>query len=73
MRNFPESKNSDLYQYMIVKSWFKFAGQSVKEKQEERYANAINAYRELVDGYPNSKYLRDAEDYYCLLYTSRCV
>ncbi len=64
MRNFPESKNSDLYQYMIVKSWFKFAGESVKEKQEERYANAINAYRELVDGYPNSKYLRDAEEYY---------
>ncbi|OSZ79361.1 hypothetical protein CAP35_14205 [Chitinophagaceae bacterium IBVUCB1] len=64
MRNFPESANSDLYQFMTVKAWYKYAGESIKEKQEERYASAINAYRELVDGYPNSKYLRDAEAYY---------
>ncbi|MBL7684010.1 MAG: outer membrane protein assembly factor BamD [Flavipsychrobacter sp.] len=64
MRNFPESTRSDYYQYMTVKAWYRYAGQSIQEKQEERYATAINAYRELVDGYPNSKYLRDAEDYY---------
>lgn len=64
MRNFPESAQSDYYQYMTVKAWYKYAGESIKEKQEERYATAINAYRELVDGYPKSQYLRDAEEYY---------
>ncbi len=65
-RNYPESTNSDFYQYMIVRSFYKYAEESIKDKQEERYANAVNAYQELVDGYPNSKYLRDAEKYYTL-------
>ncbi len=66
MRNYPESAQSDYYQYMTVKAWYKYATESIPDKQEERYATAINAYRELVDGYPNSKYLRDAEKYYTL-------
>ena len=66
MRNFPESAKSDYYQYMVVRSWYKYANESIREKQEERYAAALNAYKELVDGYPNSKYLRDAEKYYTL-------
>ncbi|MBS1773517.1 MAG: outer membrane protein assembly factor BamD [Bacteroidetes bacterium] len=66
MREYPESTNSDFYQYMIVKSWYKLAMASYKEKQEERFANALSAYQELVDGYPKSKYLRDAEKYYTL-------
>lgn len=61
MRDYPESPNSDLYQFMIMKSMFKYAKGSYPEKQEERYANAINAYRELKDNYPQSKYLPDAE------------
>lgn len=66
MRDYPESASTDYYQYMIVKSWYLYAKSSVREKQEERYAVALNAYKELVDGYPKSKYLRDAEKYYTL-------
>ncbi len=61
IRNYPESPNSDLYQFMIVRSMFKFAKASIAEKQEERYANTISAYRELKDNYPKSQYLADAE------------
>ncbi len=61
IRSYPESPNSDLYQYMIVRSMFKFAKASIAEKQEERYANTISAYRELKDNYPKSQYLADAE------------
>jgi outer membrane protein assembly factor BamD len=66
MRNYPESVHSDYYLFMMERSWYKFAQASVTEKQEERYANAINAYRELVDGYPKSKYIQEAEKYYTL-------
>lgn len=66
MRNYPESTKSDFYQYMIVKSLYKYAYESVKEKQEERFANTLSAYQDLVDGYPKSSYLRDAEKYYTL-------
>lgn len=64
LHNYPESPNSDLYQYMIVKAMFKYAELSVTEKQEERYANTISAYRELVDTYPHTKYLPEAEKLY---------
>ena len=66
MRNYPESVHTDFYQYMIVKSWYKYATESYPDKQEERYATALNAYQELVDGYPKSSYIRDAEKYYTL-------
>jgi outer membrane protein assembly factor BamD len=61
IRDYPESVNGDLYHFMIVKSMYKYAKASVPEKQEERYANAISAYRELKDNYPQSKYLSEAE------------
>jgi outer membrane protein assembly factor BamD len=66
MRNYPESGKSDFYQYMIVKSLYKYAKESIKEKQEERFAGALNAYTELIEGYPKSSYIRDAEKYYTL-------
>jgi outer membrane protein assembly factor BamD len=64
MRNYPESVNTDLYEFMIMKAMYKYAKASVPEKQEERYASAINAYRELKDGYPQSKYIPDADKLY---------
>lgn len=64
--DFPMSTRMDEYQYMIVKANFKFAQASVKEKQEERYINVLSAYQELVDNYPQSKYIKDAEKYFSL-------
>jgi len=61
LRNYPESPSSDLYQFMIMKAMYKYASQSILEKQEERYANAISAYNELKDTYPQSKYLTEAD------------
>ncbi len=64
MRNYPESKNTDLYLYMIMKTQYKFAKVSVPEKQEERYAAALSAFRELKDAYPSSQYMGDAQKIY---------
>ena len=64
LRNYPESPNADLYQYMIVKSMCKFAKISIPEKQEERYANAISAYKDLKETYPQSTYIADADKLY---------
>ena len=64
LRNYPESPSADLYQYMILKSMCKYAKISIPEKQEERYSNAISAYKELKDTYPQSSYIADAEKLY---------
>lgn len=63
---FPFSKKMDEYQYMIVKSNYKFAKSSIREKQEERFVAVLSAYQELVDAYPQSKFIKDAEKYYSL-------
>lgn len=64
MQTYPESPSSDYYQYMIVKSLYKYAIASVAEKQEERFANTVSAFNDLKSSYPNSKYISDAEKYY---------
>lgn len=64
MRNYPDSKKADHYLYMIMKANYKYAKASVPAKQEERYATALSAYRELKDTYPQSPYLADAEKLY---------
>jgi outer membrane protein assembly factor BamD len=66
LRDYPESTNADRYQYMVVKAWYRYAKSSVADKQEERYATAVNAYMEMVDNYPKSSYLREAEKVYTI-------
>lgn len=64
MRNYPESTKMDEYLFMIMKANVKYAKASVEAKQEERYASAIGAYRELKDTYPQSPFLPEAEKLY---------
>ncbi len=61
---YPESKSLDYYQLMVIKSFYQYAKSSIKEKQEERYAEAVNAFSELKEYTPNSTYLKEAEKYY---------
>ncbi|HMJ47513.1 MAG TPA: outer membrane protein assembly factor BamD [Ferruginibacter sp.] len=63
MNNYPESLNGDEYKLMVVKSYYKYAKLSYIEKQVERYERVITEYLDFVDRYPESKFLKDAEDY----------
>jgi outer membrane protein assembly factor BamD len=47
-----------------VLAQFKLAQQSVPAKQMDRYTSTIDFYRELVDSYPGSQYLKEAERLY---------
>jgi outer membrane protein assembly factor BamD len=66
MAEYPDSHRLDEYQFMIVKSHYYYAKSSVATKQEERYVSVLNAYQELVDSYPKSKYLQEAEKFFTL-------
>jgi len=63
MFDYPESVYSDYYQYMMIQAYFYYAKNSRTEKQEERYAEVINACNELQQNYPNSIYLKEANNY----------
>jgi outer membrane protein assembly factor BamD len=63
INQYPESTNSDYYQFMIVKSWYEYAKTSIPEKQQERYAGTVAAFSDLKTSYPTSPYIKEAERY----------
>jgi outer membrane protein assembly factor BamD len=63
LNNYSESVKGEQYKLMVVKSYYKFAKLSVIEKQQERYEKVIIEYLDFADRYPESKLLKDAEQY----------
>ena len=60
---YPESHNGDEYMLMAVKSYYQFAKLSIYDKQEERYGKVTAEYFDFADRYPESKLLKEAENY----------
>jgi outer membrane protein assembly factor BamD len=63
INNYPESAKGDYYKLMVIKSYYKFAKNSIEEKQEERFEKVTTEYNDFVDRFPDSKYLKEAESY----------
>ncbi len=63
MNNYPESAKGESYKLMVVKSYYKYARMSIEEKQLERYEKVITEYQDFADRFPESKLLKDAEEY----------
>jgi outer membrane protein assembly factor BamD len=66
LNNYPESTSGDNYKLMVLSSYYKFAKMSVLDKQEERFEKVIMEYQDFLDRYPESKLLKEAEEYYTL-------
>lgn len=58
---FPETPRREEVQFLIVKSYYLLAKNSISSKQEERYGQTIDAYYNFIDKYPNSPFIKDAE------------
>lgn len=63
LNSYPESEKGDEYMLMSIKSFYQFAKLSVQNKQQERYQKVVSEYFDFVDRYPESKLLKQAEDY----------
>ncbi len=63
LNNYPESHKGDVYKLKTVKSWYRFAKMSFEDKQIERFEKVITEYQDFADRYPDSKLLKDAENY----------
>ena len=64
--NFPESEKGDEYKLMVIKSYFKFAELSIEEKKTERFEQVITECNDLIDRFPESKLVKEAERYITL-------
>ena len=63
INGYPESNKGEEYMLMAIKSYFEFAKLSVYDKQEERYQKVSAEYFDFADRYPESKMLKEAENY----------
>ncbi len=63
-KNFPDSQFLEELAYLKVLSQYKLATQSLLSLQVVRFSEVIVYYQELVDNFPSSKYLKDAERFY---------
>ncbi len=64
LKDFPSTTYREEALFLALKSSYIYAQKSVENKQAERYKLAQENYFKLIDAYPQSKYLRDAEKIY---------
>jgi len=62
MKDFPDTKYAEEMEYLTIESQYLYAKNSREIKQEERYTEALEEYERFVEKYPNSKYLKDAQN-----------
>lgn len=63
-QNFPDSKFIEEAYYLVLLSEYKLAEQSIPSKQRERYRTVVDDYKEFLDRYPESEFLKEAEKLY---------
>ena len=63
---YPDSKYREDIMYMLVKSSYLLAYNSVKAKQKDRYQNAVDEYYSFAAEFPDSKYSKEVTKYYKL-------
>lgn len=61
IRDFPYTKLREDFAILILRAKFELAAKSVEEKKVERYHNAIDEYYGFTNEYPDSKYMKEAE------------
>ena len=61
--NFPDSKKSDEYKLLVIKSYYKYAEMSIQEKQLERYEKVLAECSEFIERFKDSKFVAEAETY----------
>ena len=63
-KNFPDSHYLEELAYLKVVAQYRFAIQSFKSLQTDRYNLVVEYHKELVDNFPESKYLKETEKLY---------
>lgn len=64
LKEFPDTKYKEDIVFLILKSNYLFASNSVESKKGERLKLAVDAYNTFIEAYPNSEYTKEAESIY---------
>jgi outer membrane protein assembly factor BamD len=63
MDDYPDSEKGDLYALSSIMSYYKYAQNSIIDKQEERYQKVIADVNDFEQRFPTSKLTEEVETY----------
>ncbi|MCL2413096.1 MAG: outer membrane protein assembly factor BamD, partial [Bacteroidales bacterium] len=63
MRDFPETRFREEAMYMMVKSLFYYADNSIRARQHERFTNTLEAHQNFERTFPESRFLNRLQPY----------
>jgi len=61
LRQYPDSKHREEIMYLIVDSGYRFASNSVQDKQTDRYLDMLDSYLSFKEEFPESKHLKELD------------
>lgn len=64
LQSYPNTEQADYLQYLVVKSNYLLAKNSILAKQKERFMNTVEAYNTLATTFPESKYVKEGLPYF---------
>ena len=64
LKEYPDSQYREELMYMLLKSKYLLAINSVEEKKQQRLSTALDEYFTFVDEFPESGYRKEAEKFY---------
>lgn len=64
LKDFSDTKHAEELNYLIIRSYYLLALNSIESKKQERFKSAVDYYIKFLDTYPKSEYLKQAEMVY---------
>ena len=64
LKEYPDSQYREELMYMLLKSKYLLAVNSVEDKKQERLSSALDEYFSFVDEYPESQYRKEVDKFY---------
>lgn len=64
LKRYPNTSHREDIRYLILRSKFLLASNSVQSKEEERFQETLDAYYTFTSEYPESEYTKEIEDIY---------
>ena len=62
LKEFPDSPHKEEILFLAVKSYYRFAKESIEGKQKDRHSKTVTAYNDFIAQYPESIFLDEASD-----------
>lgn len=63
LNDYPDISEREYLSFLIVKSYYNLAQNSIESKKEERFNETLRYYASLKDDYPNSIHLKEAGEF----------